>query len=577
MARKTAVFCVLVSTFSLGLCDRAMSQVPDSSAQTNTEAGRISVQSQPITDALSNQTITFTTFFSPTTSPIPGGSGNFSSSVLSNYGNGQVSFFANNSSGTLRGLYAVSLSGIVRVVADSLTIAPSTGGFAFSSFSNAAIEGQNVVFRAVSAAGTSAIYRSNGTSIVQILAPNGTIPVPGGNLSSSSFFALKIDNSQIYFYSVDAANSQGSINGYYRSQLTSSNNGTDLTNAVPLITKATATLPIGGGYDESQGNLILYDTFNLVANINGTLVKLLPGVSPLGGGTFSSINFGSSGGASTSVSISGSRFAFGASVTLPGGGSNTGVYVYENGVYRTIADKTTSTVPFGGTGNFVGFTPSAVFLNGNNVYFTATDSNNQTRNYIADFNTGSIISTFSISPSTSSIYVPGFERDAEAVINGGFLNGAFSIATVPGTPASRLMFYPLTPCRVVDTRSTATPSLASGVPVAFTVNSGGPTFNYGSQGGSTTGCGVPSDAQAVFFNFVSVGAAGSGFLQAWAFGSLIPTASTLNYANVAGLNIANGIVLPVCNPAATSCSKDLNVQANQSSTQLVVDVVGYFK
>jgi hypothetical protein len=76
---------------------------------------------------------------------------------------------------------------------------------------------------------------------------------------------------------------------------------------------------------------------------------------------------------------------------------------------------------------------------------------------------------------------------------------------------------------------------------------------------------------------VAVAPTGSGFFQAWAFGSPIPTASVLNYANLSGLNIANGIVLPVCDPSTATRTKDLNVQANQSSIQLVVDVVGYFK
>lgn len=91
------------------------------------------------------------------------------------------------------------------------------------------------------------------------------------------------------------------------------------------------------------------------------------------------------------------------------------------------------------------------------------------------------------------------------------------------------------------------------------------------------GCGIPTYAEDIFSNFVAVNPSGSGFFQAWPSGASIPTASVLNYANASGLNIANGIVLPVCDPSTATCTKDLNVQANQSSIQLVVDVVGYFK
>jgi hypothetical protein len=80
--------------------------------------------------------------------------------------------------------------------------------------------------------------------------------------------------------------------------------------------------------------------------------------------------------------------------------------------------------------------------------------------------------------------------------------------------------------------------------------------------GSATPCsGSPADA----------------YLQVGPVASPIPTASVLNYANVPNLNVANGIILPICNPLTASCANDLNVQANQASVQLVVDVVGYFK
>jgi WD40 repeat protein len=153
----------------------------------------------------------------------------------------------------------------------------------------------------------------------------------------------------------------------------------------------------------------------------------------------------------------------------------------------------------------------------------------------------------------------------------------FSNAELYDLTSVSLSYYPLPSCRIVDTRNTASSNLPIGSPVTYTVNQGGATFDYSSQGGSASGCGIPTDAKAVFFNFVAVNAVGSGHLQAWPFGTSIPTASVLNYANAPGLNIANGIVLAVCDPSATTCSKDLNVQANQSTIKLVVDVVGYFK
>src|SRR5205814_607651 len=44
-----------------------------------------------------------------------------------------------------------------------------------------------------------------------------------------------------------------------------------------------------------------------------------------------------------------------------------------------------------------------------------------------------------------------------------------------------------------------------------------------------------------------------------------------------GLNIANAPILTICNRATTACTFDFTVQADVSSTQVVADVMGYFR
>lgn len=400
-----ALFSSFGLTF-LSMCDATFSQVTAPPQQ----------KSVPRHNSFPNQTITFKTFFRLMKTSLPGNGANFSGASLLGYGGEQAVFIASY------GLYAADLAGNVRFIANTTTIAPNSKGFSFSSFSDAIIEGRNVIFRGKSTAGTSGIYRSNGTSIVQILAPNGTVQVPSGSLGS--VFVKKLDNNQIYFDSLDASVT-GPLSGYYRSNLSSNNDGTDLANAVPLITKANyRNLPMGGGFDESEGNIVVYDLTNLVANINGQIV-VLNNRSALGGGNFSIMNFFGAR-QDSAVSISGSRFVFSAVIALPGGGSNQGIFLYENGAFRTIADLTTSTVPFGGTGNFKRFISANVILNGDFVYFSAIDSKDQTNNYIADLNTGNVVSTFNIRPSNHSIYFPGSFRDGDALVN-----PDFSITTLP--------------------------------------------------------------------------------------------------------------------------------------------------
>jgi hypothetical protein len=147
-----------------------------------------------------------------------------------------------------------------------------------------------------------------------------------------------------------------------------------------------------------------------------------------------------------------------------------------------------------------------------------------------------------------------------------------------GESGAQLVYTPLPPCRLIDTRL-AGGSLAAGIPRNFRVIGS----NLSSQGGSATGCGIPDPgpATAAIINFVAVNPVGAGNLRAWAYSTPQvgpPNASILNYAAVPGLNIANGIAVPICDPAQSGpCPDDLRVQADISNTHLVADVVGYFE
>ena len=140
-------------------------------------------------------------------------------------------------------------------------------------------------------------------------------------------------------------------------------------------------------------------------------------------------------------------------------------------------------------------------------------------------------------------------------------------AAALGEPGVDLVFTPLAPCRIIDTRA-AGGAIAAGATRDFDVAGA-----LSGQGGAPD-CGVPEGrASAVAVNLVAVNPAGAGNLRAWAFGQPVPTASVINYGSG---NIANAIVLPICNPAAGPCSRDFTVRADVSATQLVADVVGYF-
>ena len=118
------------------------------------------------------------------------------------------------------------------------------------------------------------------------------------------------------------------------------------------------------------------------------------------------------------------------------------------------------------------------------------------------------------------------------------------------------MFYPVTPCRIADTRNSkgplGGPALAAGVSRTFPILS------------ST--CNIPNSAQAYSRNFTAIPHSQLWYLSTWPTGQTQPVVSTLNSP---GEVTANAAMVP----AGTNGSID--VYASDDS-DLVIDVNGYF-
>jgi len=118
-----------------------------------------------------------------------------------------------------------------------------------------------------------------------------------------------------------------------------------------------------------------------------------------------------------------------------------------------------------------------------------------------------------------------------------------------------LAFYPLTPCRIVDTRNGQDQgTLQAGVERDYTIPGN---------------CGVPNNAEAYSFNVTVLPAAGGlDYLTVWPKGDSRPTVSTLN-DNTATV-VANAAIVPAGSQNATA------FYAHSNNTDLLVDVDGYF-
>ncbi len=130
---------------------------------------------------------------------------------------------------------------------------------------------------------------------------------------------------------------------------------------------------------------------------------------------------------------------------------------------------------------------------------------------------------------------------------------------------STLAFYPLTPCRVADTRKSTfpqglgSPHLSGGVARDF------PVLNASS-------CNIPSSAQAYSLNFTAVPypALGDplGYLEVWPTG-LKPASPVSTLNNLTGTIVANAAIVPA------GTGGEITVYAS-NDTDLVADIDGYF-
>jgi hypothetical protein len=144
---------------------------------------------------------------------------------------------------------------------------------------------------------------------------------------------------------------------------------------------------------------------------------------------------------------------------------------------------------------------------------------------------------------------------------------------------SGLQFYPMTPCRLVDTRGLAAgfngiapfsgPSIAAGATVTIPIQSAAEA----SANTEPAPCGViPSTAQAYAFNLTVVPKAGGAvdYVSMWAAGSTKPYVSTLD--DPEGLIVNNAAIVPAGSPSGGITVFNFG----PSSADIIIDMNGYF-
>jgi YVTN family beta-propeller protein len=192
--------------------------------------------------------------------------------------------------------------------------------------------------------------------------------------------------------------------------------------------------------------------------------------------------------------------------------------------------------------------PAAVAVDSvtNKIYIA-----NQTANSVTmiDGNTNSTVSlqvgeypaNIAANSTTNTIYASNLESG--------------TVSVIAGAPSSTppLQLYPVTPCRLVDTRQTGNP-IRGGTSQNFIVPQLG-------------GCGIPTSAVAYSLNVTVVPRGPLGYLTIWPTGQVQPYVSTMNSPD--GRIKANAAIVPAGYQNAVS------VYAT-NTTNVILDTDGYF-
>ncbi len=136
---------------------------------------------------------------------------------------------------------------------------------------------------------------------------------------------------------------------------------------------------------------------------------------------------------------------------------------------------------------------------------------------------------------------------------------ALVVVAYAGTASAQYSYYPLTPCRVVDTRNAA--GLNGGPAIGPNTTRGVAIKGY---------CGVPSTAKAVSLNLTITGSTAGSWIAIWPAGQGYAGVSTINFN--AGDTLANGAIVGV-----GGGTPDLNVYNASGSVDVIIDVTGYFQ
>ncbi len=170
-----------------------------------------------------------------------------------------------------------------------------------------------------------------------------------------------------------------------------------------------------------------------------------------------------------------------------------------------------------------------------------------------------------LTPAQVEAVARGADPSTVLLADGTSLAEAFARAAAE--TAAPLAFTPVDPCNLVRTVGTPGGAFGPGERRAFHARG-----NLGAQGGAASGCGVPAEAQALAVIVRAAASRGKGSLRVWPQGDPEPGIAALELGATPSTVVP--VTLELCH--TPSCTADFEIRAVGASTQLRIDVVGYF-
>ena len=147
-------------------------------------------------------------------------------------------------------------------------------------------------------------------------------------------------------------------------------------------------------------------------------------------------------------------------------------------------------------------------------------------------------------------------------------SGSLAMAKSLGDLGADLVFTPVTPCRIVDTRVIGGRLAINSITPLDASNPGG---NFSSQGGSNSSdCGVPANPAALALSVTALDNLTTGYIRVYPYDKTNAHGSPISINTVMG-NVNNDIVVPSCQ----GCTQELRVFST-ANTHYAAFVTGYF-